>query len=222
MVDYNNGKIYKIVCHTTNKIYIGSTTKEHLSRRLSCHIADYKRFVAGKSKTCITSRFVLENNNYSIELIELVPCESRSELTLREAYYIRTIECVNNGIPHRTWKEYYQDNKENIIQYNIEYYQKNKEKKSEYYQDNKEIITEKKREYRRLNKDKINKFYQDNKEAILEKQKEYYQKNKEKCNQKIECECGSVIYKRYITRHTKTKRHQKYIQENHNITDLIK
>jgi hypothetical protein len=176
MIDYKNGKIYRIVCHTTNKIYIGSTTKKHLSQRLSKHKADYKRFVIGKSKACTSSRVVLENNNYSMELIELVPCESKSELTLREAYYIRTIECVNKRIPHRTYEEYHQANKE--------YYQ---EKQKEYYHKNKEIVSE--------------------------KQKEYYQKNKEKMNQKIECECGVVIYKRHIIQHTKTKRHQKYLQE---------
>jgi hypothetical protein len=176
MVDYKNGKIYKIVCHTTNKIYIGSTTKKHLSTRLSCHISDYKRFISGKSKECSTSRFVLENDDYLIQLLELLPCENKSELTLREAYYIRMIECVNKHIPNRTLKEYYQDNKQTILEKNIEYYHKNKE-------------------------------------IMSEKQKEYYQRNKEKINQKIECECGVVIYKRSITRHIKTKRHQKYLQE---------
>ena len=116
MVDYNNGKIYKIVCHTTNKIYIGSTTAKRLSQRLSEHKTTYKRFVSGKSKACTSSRVVLENNNYSIELIELVPCESKSELTLREAYYIRMIECVNKHIPNRSHKEYYQANKESIAE----------------------------------------------------------------------------------------------------------
>jgi hypothetical protein len=200
MVDYNNGKIYKIVCHTTNKIYIGSTSTKDLSTRLSCHISTYKRFVAGKSKACATSRFVLENNNYSIELIELVPCESKSELTLREAYYIRTIECVNKYIPNRTSKKYRQDNKEYYQEKYREYYQKHKEKLSKYRQLNKEKIIQYSSEYRRLNKEKI-----------LEKHKEYYQKNKEKLNKKIECECGSVINKRSITKHTKTKRHQKYL-----------
>ena len=36
MVNYTNGKIYKIICLTTNDIYIGSTTKP-LSTRLANH-----------------------------------------------------------------------------------------------------------------------------------------------------------------------------------------
>jgi Zn ribbon nucleic-acid-binding protein len=187
MVNYNNGKIYKIVCHTTNKIYIGSTTTKRLSQRLSEHKTTYKRFVSGKSKACTSSRFVLENNNYSMELLEILPCECKDELTLREAHYIRTIECVNNGIPHRTHKEYRQDNKETISEKKREYYQKNKEKLIQYNSD-----------YRQLNKEKIN---------------QYYQKNKEKLSKKIECECGAVINKSSITGHIKSKRHQKYIQE---------
>jgi hypothetical protein len=202
MVDYKNGKIYKIVCHTTNKIYIGSTANKHLSQRLSVHVADYKRFISGKSKACTTSRFVLENNNYSMELLEILPCECKDELTLREAQYIRTIECVNNGIPHRTHKEYYQDNKESIA-----------EKKRVHYQKNKENIIQYSSDYYQNNKEKKSEYYQKNKEKMSEKQKEYYQKNKEKLSKKIECECGAVINKSSITRHIKTKRHQKYLQE---------
>jgi hypothetical protein len=206
MVDYNNGKIYKIVCHTTNNTYIGSTTKKHLSQRLSRHVADYKRFISGKSKTCTTSRFVLENNNYSIQLLELLPCESKIELTSREAYYIRTIECVNTDIPNRTRKEYRQDNKETISEKQKEYYQKNKEsiieKISKYYQKNKEKLNQYNSDYRQLNKEKISQYKSEN-----------YQRNKEKLSKKIECECGVVINKSSITRHIKTKRHQKYIQE---------
>jgi hypothetical protein len=99
MVNYNNGKIYKIVCNITNNTYIGSTTAKHLSQRLSVHVADYKRFISGKSKACTTSRFVLERGNYSMVLIELVPCTCQEELTAREAYYIRRTECVNQCIP---------------------------------------------------------------------------------------------------------------------------
>lgn len=37
MVNYKDGKIYKIVSSQTAKIYIGSTTKKYLSQRMDDH-----------------------------------------------------------------------------------------------------------------------------------------------------------------------------------------
>ena len=42
MVNYQQGKIYKIVDKTNNNIYIGSTAEKYLSKRLQKHIAHYK------------------------------------------------------------------------------------------------------------------------------------------------------------------------------------
>ena len=50
-------------------------------------------------------------DNCRIVLIETYPCESRHQLTSREAHYIRTVACVNQHIPGRTDEQYYQDNK---------------------------------------------------------------------------------------------------------------
>ena len=44
MVDYGNGKVYKIVCNNTGKVYIGSTTQP-LSKRLVAHRLDYKKYI---------------------------------------------------------------------------------------------------------------------------------------------------------------------------------
>mmetsp|Transcript_32665 Transcript_32665/g.38319 ORF Transcript_32665/g.38319 Transcript_32665/m.38319 type:complete len:103 (+) Transcript_32665:95-403(+) len=41
MVNYKNGKIYKIVCNETNEIYIGSTTQT-LTDRLCQHVSKFK------------------------------------------------------------------------------------------------------------------------------------------------------------------------------------
>ena len=43
MPDYQQGKIYKIVCNTTGLLYIGSTTQKFLSSRLSGHMRNYKK-----------------------------------------------------------------------------------------------------------------------------------------------------------------------------------
>ena len=67
--NYSRGKIYKIVCQTTNNQYIGSTTEPTLARRLAGHNCDFKRWKKGEFRY-LTSFSILENNNYYIELIE--------------------------------------------------------------------------------------------------------------------------------------------------------
>jgi len=131
--------------------------------------------------------------------------------------------------------EYYQKNKEKITEKIAEYYQKNKENiseyQAEYYQKNKEKAAEKNAEYRQKNKNKIAEYYQKNKEKAAEKNAEYRQKNKnkiaeknaeyrqknknkiaEKNTEKITCECGSVVTKVYLSKHTKTKKHEKLMK----------
>ena len=44
MVNYNNGKIYKIENNIDDMIYIGSTTKQYLSQRMDKHRSSYKRW----------------------------------------------------------------------------------------------------------------------------------------------------------------------------------
>jgi hypothetical protein len=132
---YKNGKIYKIVCNVSGKIYIGSTCKKSLSRRLSYHRIDYKLYLKQKQHF-ISSYEVLENNNYSIILLEEYPCETKEQLLARERYYIENNECVNKVIPTRNKnersKEYYQENKEKISKQHKDYYDKNKNKWSEH------------------------------------------------------------------------------------------
>jgi hypothetical protein len=112
-VDYNNSKIYKIVCNVTGLVYIGSTCQSTLATRLSEHRRKYKLFLNQKY-TFVTSFKVLENNNYDIILIEQYPCNSKQELHKKERFYIESIKCVNKYIPNRTIKEYYNDNREKI------------------------------------------------------------------------------------------------------------
>ena len=60
--DYSKGKIYKIepICdHDEGDIYIGSTTKEYLSQRMTAHKADYKRWKLGL-RSNVSSFFLFE------------------------------------------------------------------------------------------------------------------------------------------------------------------
>ena len=127
MNKYQNGKIYKLVCDNSPLIYYGSTT-DLLNRRLSKHKLQ---------RTC--SRELFELGNVSIHLVEEYPCNSKKELESRERIYIEfmlknfdyKIIC-NERIPCRSSKEYYQDNKEEILKKVLLRASKNKEKLNKY------------------------------------------------------------------------------------------
>ena len=86
-IDFNNGKIYKIVDNKSDMIYVGSTCKS-IQQRLKQHEYAYKAYKAGKSHN-ITSFKILQNNDFKIELIENYPCENRTQLEKREGYFIK-------------------------------------------------------------------------------------------------------------------------------------
>ncbi len=136
-MDYQKGKIYKIESHAGPKIYVGSTTKDKLSQRMASHRSDYRKWKSDKIKYCKVMSFDMFDEygieNCQIVLLELYPCNTKDELTSKESFYIRTLDCVNRYIPDRTYKEY-----------NKQYYEKNKEK-----------LCEKNKTYRKDNKDKI-------------------------------------------------------------------
>jgi hypothetical protein len=139
MVNYNNGKIYKIepLNGEEGEIYIGSTTKKLLSQRMTKHRGHYKEWLNGKNKK-ITSFDLFDKyglDNCKIILLELVNAKSKDELVSREAFYIRSLDCVNKVIPGRTDKEYYKDNKDKFKQINKEYREDNKDKYKIYYKE---------------------------------------------------------------------------------------
>jgi hypothetical protein len=113
MVNYQNGKIYKIVSNETDMIYIGSTCKL-LCQRLAQHRSTYKAYQSGKYRF-VTSFKLLEIGECKIILLEKFPCNSREELNARERFYIENNECVNKVVPMRTRIEYNKDNRENIL-----------------------------------------------------------------------------------------------------------
>ena len=80
MVNYINGKIYKIICGSCDKIYIGSTTQD-LNERMRTHRhrakVDHARLYKHMRDHGIC--------NHTIELIEDCPCDSLQELSHREA-----------------------------------------------------------------------------------------------------------------------------------------
>ena len=120
MIDYQQGKIYKIECNVTGKVYIGSTCEPILARRLAGHITSYKRYLNGKFNY-ISSFDVLQNRNYDIVLIESYPCNSKDELHARERHWCNELECINQrknqGMKNELGKKGYQK----------QYHEKNKD-----------------------------------------------------------------------------------------------
>ena len=121
MSNYQNGKIYKLICNNSDKIYIGSTI-QLLHKRLNQHkkcerTKAHELFVLGEVK---------------IVLIELYPCNSKMELFKRERHFIETLDCVNKSIPTRSKNEWYIENKEIIKKRSKEWAEKNKEKRKQY------------------------------------------------------------------------------------------
>ena len=223
------GRIYIIKSPQTDEVYIGSTVNS-LERRLSGHKTDYKKYLKGVYHY-VTSYEIVQYDDCYIELLEEVNIENKQELHKLEGKYIKEMECVNQCIPGRSMKEYYQDNKELISEKGKDYRDANKEKMKERYknryQDNKEKFLEKMKDYYYDNKDKVlervKNHYQDNKEKIKEYSKEYNINNKERISErnkvKMTCECGSIVRKSDINRHNRTIKHKKYMD---NINEVLK
>jgi len=159
MVNYKNGKIYKLWSPEGDMIYIGSTCRG-LAHRKAQH----------KDKPNTTSKILFDTyTDIRIELIEEYPCDNKEQLNRKEGEYIRTLDCVNRCVAGRTDKEYREENKEHIT-----------EKKKEYYQENKERLVEKQKEYNQKNKEHIVEYRKEHYQENKEKRKEYYEKNKER------------------------------------------
>lgn len=190
-IDYQNGKIYCIRSHQTDKVYVGSTCQQ-LSARIAGHRRNYKSYLNGKDRK-VMSFDILQYDDAYIELIRNYPCSSKEELLKEEGHYIRTTpNCINRTILGRTQteysKEYYEVNKDIVREKNKKYRDENKEKKKEidkkYYEENKEKIQEYKKKYQEQNreiiKEKRKQYFEDNKERKKEYDKLYRERNKEK------------------------------------------
>jgi len=172
MVNYQLGKIYKIVCNITGKVYVGSTCEPTLAKRLTKHVANYRSFC--KSNGTYTSSYnILENEDYNILLIEDYPCETKDQLRARERYFKEVNVCINKNNPIRTklddkihQKKYYDLNRETILIKGKLYRNKNCEKEKR----RKKLCNDKTRE-KRIG------LYQKNKKEILDKKKQYYLDN---------------------------------------------
>ena len=122
MVNYRNGKIYRIVNVQNETIYIGSTGQS-LANRLSTHAH--------------------KGNGNKIVLIKACPCSCREELVREEQQVIEEHQKLANMVrayrnPERKKeyiaednKVYREKNKERLAEYHKRWWEANKERKAE-------------------------------------------------------------------------------------------
>ena len=199
-IDYSRTIIYKLV-HKDDlddvNIYVGHTTdftKRKNRHKDSCNLPSNKEYNQKKYQ------FIRANggwNEWVMLKIEDYPCKDVYEATNRERYWFKELKSkLNTNEPGRTGKEYREDNKEKLREYDKMKYEKNREgilkKGKEWYKNNKEKTIERAKEW-----------YENNKEIKLE-----YQKEKVKCDK-----CGCEITRSCLLRHKKTKKCQNHVSQ---------
>jgi len=190
-IDYNKSFIYKLCCKDVNvkEIYVGSTTgwkNRKKNHKLSCNNMKSKNY------NSYVYKYIRDNggwDNWDMVLIEHYNATDFKDLCKKERYWIDELGAeLNMNRPYISVEE--------IIEYKTQYRNKNKER-----------ILENKKQY-----------YNNNKQKILEQTKEYRNKNREqileKAKLKITCECGSNIRKADYKRHTKSKKHINWANNN--------
>jgi hypothetical protein len=199
-IDYSKGLIYKLVCLDPNvkEVYIGSTTnfvERKKNHKNDCNNPNCKQY---NYKVYQYIRGFGGFQNWEMVLIEFYPCENNLELGRREDYWKKELKSNLNSISppmYETKKDYYEGNKEKIL-----------EQKKEHYETNKEHINEYQKQYREANKEELKEYI-----------KEYYEANKEKIaekrSQKYTCECGGRYTHKNKIIHEKSKKHLAYIEQ---------
>lgn len=204
--------------------YVGSTTQfrnrkwEHKRR---CNVENQKNY------NIYIYQFIRDNGgweNWDMIEIEKMNLETKQDALKRERYFLELYNAsLNQQIPSRTKKEYYEENKEHLIEckkihyknnkdyyknYNKEYRENNidklNEQQKEYRKKNIDKVKEQQKEYRKINNKKLNEYdrqkYIKNREFILKKQAEI----------KV-CICGLNYTHNHKSRHLKSKKHQQYL-----------
>jgi hypothetical protein len=204
--NYSRAKIYKIISNQTDDIYIGSTTKEYLSQRMTAHKYEYKQYSLGKRKLYYSSFELLKYDDVKIVLLEAYPdCKTKDELRKYEQEWLDKLECINKIKAYTTdeqKKNYYINNKDVILekakQRRLDNLDEFREVRKKYYHDNKDAINEKIKQKRLEDPDK---FREANKISVAK----WRANNREFRNIKSNCDiCSKKISKTNMSRHKRT------------------
>ena len=240
---YNNCKIYKLIDNINNYFYIGSTCLS-LSKRLYGHKQKSKLNPNQKIYKYINT---IGWDNIKIVLIKELNLNNKEQLLRAEneiiEKHLNDPLCLNSCKPfvsleeqkenqrkyfqenkdvyHKNAKENYYDNYEYYLTKHKDYYHNNIDYYNNYRKINKDKIAEQKRQYINQNKDYFSdlkhKYYEEHKEEIKAKNKAYRDTNS---NITYVCCCGSNIKITNKSKHDKTQKHIKYIENENNKESL--
>jgi group I intron endonuclease len=192
-MDYQNGKIYKILNTIDDDCYIGSTTQP-LSKRMVKHRSNVHG-EATKDRLLYIKMRIHGVENFYIELVEEYPCENIEQLRQREGQYIRELGTLNHYIAGRSKQQHVLDNMEH-----------NREVGKRYYEENKEQVLQRNKKY-----------YTKNKEQVLQQQNKYYTEHNEKIKEwrstRVQCSCGSHYTLSHKSSHMKSLRHKTHVEQ---------
>ena len=148
--ELTKGFIYEIRCNITNKCYYGATTS--LYRKYN-HM----------HKNSTSSKEIIDAGDWNMKTLETIFYRDKSELLLRERWYIENNECINKNLPIITKEEkeeyrseamrkWYIKNRVKHIQscskYNSENVDKHKRAMQKYQETHREQIRNYQRAYR--------------------------------------------------------------------------
>jgi len=197
MPDYSKSVIYCISCkdESIKEVYVGSSID--FEGRKKCH--KERCIYPIKFHDLKVYKYIRANggwDNFEMKIIEYYPCENKFELGKREYYWMNELQSkLNDCSPamYESYDEYYNSNREKILNRTKEYYNNNQDKIKKYRESNKEKIKEYNKEYGKIR-------YEKNKEQISEKAKE-----------KMTCQCGRTFVKSCKSRHEKSQIHINFI-----------
>tara|TARA_R110000822_G_C15070989_1_gene468600 strand:- start:17 stop:661 length:645 start_codon:yes stop_codon:yes gene_type:complete len=205
--------IYKITCNDTNitDCYVGQT-KNFTNRKY-----EHNRVCNNPNRPHYDMKVysvIRENggwSNWKMSVIEIYNCIDKFEATKWERYHYEKLNAtLNTTYPGRTKKESYKLYRENNSD-------KLKEKRKLYRENNSDKLKEQSKLYYINNTEKEflrQKIYkQNNKEKLQLRDKLYYENNQSKLMEQKQCECGVMYSHSHLSRHLKTQRHHKFIEE---------
>ena len=194
-----SGYVYRIHCNIKNEDYYGSTESE-IEKRIGDHVAHAKcDEMVNKCK----SAQIIERDDWDYEIVEEVDYIIKTDLLIRERYYVKNYPCINAYNPYRThedWQEIwaiknkkYRSNPENVRRIN----------------ERARTVIEcgcgtsyTKACAARHKTSEAHKYYVEHGVA------------QERKLEKIECECGGHYEPKGKNRHERTGIHQRYINNN--------
>ena len=201
--EYSKSCVYEITWKETI-YYVGSS--KNFENRIKQHKSDYKNENSEKYNKPLYN-FLRDNgdwtNEWTMTIIQSYPdCKSRRELLEYEREHYEILKPVFNKC-----RPIVHDGEQSEIrkQYRLENAEKIKEKNKLYYEENAEKI-----------KESIKQYKLENAEKIKESDELYREENAEKINKQCVCACGADYTHKHESRHKKSKKHQKFVEEQKN------